>query len=190
MTEITFSLDPTSLGQAITALEHYRNRIENKLSNAVAAIAWEGEKVATDAFRQVEETVAPSNDSTNLQTRTVDYTSGPSNTVNVESEKDGKDKLVHYVRAYGPGVGFAEFGAGSLSDPSHPLVANAPFPVYPGSWSQQGQSKTFVRFGHWWYGNEIFYSIAPARGLYRASRTMADKAEEIVKDEFQKGSST
>ena len=79
-----------------------------------------------------------------------------------------------YVVAHGKGVGVFEFGAGDLADRAHPLAKNAPFPVYPGSYSEIN-AREYIEWDYWVFqskdGRKWMYKyIHPRRGLYEATK--------------------
>lgn len=186
MTEITFSLDKSSINDAIKQLKAYERKINSNLETAVRNITDEGAEVAKSSYSRVPELIATEENPGDQFMIFADFTQDEKRHIDVGTQTAGRDKQARYVIAKGSGVGFAEFGAGVYSDPGHPLVGAAPFPVYPASWSEQDKQQ-FYRYGHWWFSNIIYYGIAPARGLYNASKRMTEIAKDAVKEAFERG---
>ena len=187
MKEITVTLDPTSIDSAIAELKEYNNRLKSKVETAVAVLAGIGADKAKEMYSHVEETVAPDDDPSNVMTIYADFTQDDKRHIDVYHEAESsRDKAVQYVVGHGSGVGFAEFGAGVYSDPTHPYVGEAPFPVYPGSWAEHDK-RQYLYNNKWWFSNLIYFGIAPARGLYEAQKEMAGKAKQVFYDQFQRG---
>lgn len=85
--------------------------------------------------------------------------------------------------ANGEAVGFLEFGAGVLADTGHHFAKNAPFDVYPGSWSKD-HAKQFYMNQEWTYGRVTTDRVAPRRGLYKAYRQMYITMEQVAREVF------
>ena len=188
MTEISVSLDKNGVNDAIKQLNAYKRKIASNMETAIQLLADMGADTAREMYSNVEETVAPEDDPTNVMTIYADFTQDDKRHIDVFTEAESKaDKSVRYVVGNGSGVGFAEFGAGAYSDSNHPFVDRAPFPVYAGSWSEQDQQQ-YSQYLHWWFSNLIYYGIAPARGLYEAQKKMTAEAANTVQSVFKRGS--
>lgn len=187
MTEITMTLNPNSIGEAINKLKAYNRKVERNAETAVAALATDGVKVAKSLYSNVTAAVAREDDPDNVININLNFTQDEYRHIDVRHEVGGKrEKNVQYIIASGSGVGFAEFGAGAFSDYNHPFAAEAPFPVYAGSWSDQ-DARMYSRYGKWYFNTLVYYGIAPARGLYEAQKEMARLATPYIKMEFMRG---
>lgn len=95
-----------------------------------------------------------------------------------ESSADG-----FIITATGRGVGFLEFGAGTMTDTEHPLAENAPFDVYPGSYSETNK-RLFELYGYWVFGGRIYTYVMPQRCLYQTSIWVWQNIERVFKEVF------
>ena len=87
------------------------------------------------------------------------------------------------VVANGHDVGFIEFGAGFAAGAYHPYVGKAPFPVYPGSFSEQNTGE-FAKFGSWHYQGQKYQSLEAEMPLFFAMEKMRQELPRIAKEVF------
>ena len=92
--------------------------------------------------------------------------------------------LEYTITANGRAVGFFEFGAGTMVNETHPLKDNAPFPVYPGSYSEQNAHE-FELQGFWTLGGVRYSFVFPRRGLYYASEAIKEQADKVIRSSFK-----
>lgn len=85
--------------------------------------------------------------------------------------------------ANGDAVGFLEFGAGVTADKNHSFAQNAPFEVYPGSWSKD-HAQQFTNNGFWVFGGQQYDRVEPRRGLYKAYAVMLTDMKKIAIEVF------
>lgn len=189
MTEITFKLTGADIRRAARELKKYERRLDERLGTAVLRLAEAGESEARAKYSAVPATVAPEDDPSDVHTIIEDFTASERRHIDLSVEGMKQNKLVRYILAQGSGVGFAEFGAGAYADYSHPYADEAPFAVYPASWSEQDKQQ-YLLHGKWWFSNLIYYGIEPARGLYAAAERIKQEAPRIVREAFREGNDT
>lgn len=79
--------------------------------------------------------------------------------------------------AEGDDVGFLEFGSG-LQVQTDDFARVVPFPVHPGSWSEE-HSKQFSEKGYWWYNHERLTGTPASRGMQKALDRIIQSAERL-----------
>ena len=109
---------------------------------------------------------------------------GPSVTVSVVPYDGGKG-VGYKVVANGNAVCFLEFGAGDLTDTSHPFASEVPFQVRPGSYSAVN-SKQYSERGCWHFGGQIYFYVKPVRGLWEAHKAIRRDILKVANEVFSK----
>lgn len=150
--------DSASIQAVINELSSYRLVMETKFNRAISGLVNEAVQRAQTIF-------------------------GESVTVGEEQVPSGENAIVYTIYAEGRAVGFLEFGAGDLVAMDHPFKGEAPFRVYPGSYSDQN-AQQYSRWGFWIFGGKTYSYVRPRRGLYEADKLIRDKIREYIKAEF------
>lgn len=151
-------LDPSSIKALQNQLKFYQDNIEPKMQSALEILANAAAEMCQSYFGR---------------------------SVNVEYELDDEEPRA-VITASGKAVGFLEFGAGKATDTSHEFAGNAPFDVYPGSYSEQN-ARMFVEHGFWIFGGRRYEFVLPKRGLYKTSNWIKDNYAKVIKGSFNNG---
>lgn len=100
---------------------------------------------------------------------------------NVTSSVEGN---VGKVEVTGDAVIIAEFGAGMKTMENHPLVQNAPVPVYKWSYSELVGSGEGFLTGRWHFAGKPYVAIEPKHGMLDAREYIVSNAESKAKEVF------
>lgn len=104
---------------------------------------------------------------------------GPSS-VSVSAEVEGAGGR---VVASGEGISFIEFGAGIEAGTTGQTPVQAPYGIYPGSWSRD-HAKQFWNYGYWYYNGKRYYSQTPTGAMQDASIEMQQLIRQIAGRNF------
>lgn len=156
MKKISIELSTESVNRAIAEVRAYQVQFETALQRAFEQIRIAAEEVCQETF-------------------------GPAVTVTSEPKDDG---LGFSITASGRAVGFLEFGAGTASHAYHPFADDAPFDVYPGSWSEE-HAQQYVELGYWVFGGRKYYFVAPRMGLFEADKYIRENARRVIKESMR-----
>lgn len=87
------------------------------------------------------------------------------------------------VVAASEGIGFLEFGTGTLVDTGHPYASAVPYDVEPGSWSAEHEQtyQTWVANGR---QGTYRYDSRPRRGMYEAGKAMRNDVDNQIRTVF------
>lgn len=118
---VKVKLDEQSINDLVISLQMYRtSKFDLAVLRALDKLANGAKEIIQKAYASIREPYL------------TDY--DPS--ITVTASKGGrKGSFWFEVTANGEQVGFLEFGAGALTDETHPYADEAPFPVFMGSWS-------------------------------------------------------
>lgn len=174
MSTIHVELEEKAIKEVATLLAFYRkNAFPLAVSRALDRLAEGAAEIIRSAFASIREPYL------------TDY--DPSITVTVKNGGKHGD-LWFEVTANGEQVGFLEFGAGALTDETHPLSEEAPFPVFAGSWSNSPEGA-----GTWlkWLESgkdpmKYPFNREPRYGLYTAAEWVKQHFYEYVVAELRR----
>lgn len=146
-------IDPFDPSCDTTALEKYLKSLDGKVDALLKRIAEIGATAARAAY-------------------------GSAVPVNVE-KIDGGYRIV----ATGDAVVFLEFGAGTMTDISNRYSSVMPFPVYPGSYSEENNGE-FAKYGRWHFGGRTYEYVMPRGGMNAAYEEMMVEIRTAIKEVF------
>ena len=97
--------------------------------------------------------------------------------VNYDTEGYSTGELSAVTEATGEDVLFLEYGAGDLTIS----------PYHPGDWSKSAKgSGQYAKHGGWFYNEEYYKGIPPARGMYYGGKFAHDYIRKHGKEVFDK----
>lgn len=103
-------------------------------------------------------------------------------TVTYEPFQDGAIHGVNVI-AGGKGIGFIEFGAGVYAGEGSEFKDNAPFEVYPGSWSEN-HAQTYQEWVKNGQQGEYRYNRQPANAFPQAYAILKNSAHTLAREIF------
>ena len=92
------------------------------------------------------------------------------------------DKAASIIASH-EGLSFLEFGAGMATDEMHPDVAEVPYPVYRGSYSDQNHGMYAASgYQYWVFGGHVFDRVVPKGGIKAAGQSIRDNVDDVVRE--------
>lgn len=142
---------------------NYANRLSAKLDTACQEVANEGKKEADACYA-----ANTGYDNDDVATLVI------------------KNAVCDYnLSAEGPDLYFNEFGAGVMTDTSHPYAKSASVEIRPGSWSEKEGTGEFAQKNYWHYQGEVFTFKPPSRAMYHAHKRMESAVPNVLRRVFK-----
>jgi len=88
------------------------------------------------------------------------------------------------IVAEGDGISFLEFGAGIETGITGQTPVQAPYAIYPGSWSID-HARHFYNDGYWYYKGERYDTKTPTGAMQDAAVEMRQRVGEIAGRHFK-----
>lgn len=162
--KLNMSLDPASIQKAIDKLTEYRDKgLQKKIDKTISEVSDRIIQTANTAYSTTYRTSA-------------ERELSPTVTFTVARIVQSKSHSVWIISAFmqdpEESISFLEFGTGNKVDTAHPYAKVVPYPVYPGSWSEdetygKGTYKQWMDTGAYSRPDGSYmYDHRPKRGMY------------------------
>jgi len=153
---ISFTLTVSSISNAIRELERYQQSLETKTARLVDVLTDGACEMARFAF---------------------------AGWGNVSKISEGGTGIVEVV---GDHIIIGEFGAGLATMENHPLVENAPVPVYKWSYSELVGSGEGFLTERWHFGGQEYVAVEPRHGMLDARDYVINNLESKAREVFSR----